>query len=138
MALLRTTLRNDLGEMKRISAALVEFLGEEGVPPGDVRRVRLVTEELLVNIIRHAFEPGTTHTITLTLQTGPRRVTVVTEDDGKAFDPREAPEPPLGRPLEEQGDGGRGVYLIKQMTQSLDYTRADEKNRVSAIVEFGK
>lgn len=109
MGLLRTTLKNDLGEMKRINAALIEFLGEEGVPPNDVQRVRLVTEELLVNIIRHAFEPHTAHTITLTLQTGPRRVTVVTEDDGRAFDPREAPTPPLGRPLEEQGDGGRGV-----------------------------
>ena len=137
MGLLRTTLKNDLGEMKRINSALIEFLSEEGVPPSDVQRVRLVAEELLVNIIRHGFEANTAHTITLTLQTGPRRVTVTTEDDGVPFDPRDAPPPPIGRPLEEQGDGGRGVYLIKQMTTSLEYARNGNRNRVSAIVEYG-
>jgi serine/threonine-protein kinase RsbW len=137
MGLLRMSLNNDPGEMKRINAALMEFLGEEGVPPGSVNRVRLVVEELVVNIIRHAFEDEAEHTIVLTLRTEPGRVHVVTEDDGKPFDPREAPPPPLGRPLEEQAEGGYGVFLVKSMTRSLDYTRAGGKNRVSAVVQYG-
>lgn len=136
MGILRMSLANNLGEMKRISSALVEFLGEEGVPPSSVNRVRLVTEELLVNIIQYAFDDGAQHTVVLTLRTAPRQVSVITEDDGKPFDPREAPPPPLGRPLEELGDGGYGVYLVKAMTTSLDYARDGGKNRVTAVVAY--
>lgn len=136
MGLLRTTLTNDLGELKRINAALLEFLSEEGVPPAVVNRARLVVEELVVNIITHAFEDSAAHTIVLTLRTEPGRVHIATEDDGKAFDPREAPPPPLGRPLEEQGNGGYGIYIVKHMTRSLDYERAGHKNRVRAVIEF--
>lgn len=136
MGLLRTTLANDLGELKRINAALLEFLSEEGVPPAVVNRVRLVVEELVVNIITHAFEDSAAHTIVLTLRTEPGRVHVATEDDGKAFDPRDAPPPPLGRPLEEQGNGGYGIHIVKHMTKALDYERVGHKNRVRAVVEF--
>jgi serine/threonine-protein kinase RsbW len=130
------SVKNDPGEMKRINSVLKEFLGEEGVPPRGVNRARLVVEELIVNIIRYAFEDESEHTIVLTLRTEPGRVHVVTEDDGKPFDPREAPPPPLGRPLDEQSEGGYGIYLVKRMTTSLDYARAGGRNRVGAVVEY--
>jgi anti-sigma regulatory factor (Ser/Thr protein kinase) len=136
MGLLRIALSNDLEEMRRVNAALREFLGEEGVHPDGLKRVRLVVEELVVNIIQHAFDDDTKHTIVLTLRTEPRRVTVTTEDDGKPFDPREAPPPPLGRPIEEQGKGGYGIHIVKHMAKSLEYTRADGRNRVRAVVEY--
>jgi serine/threonine-protein kinase RsbW len=136
MGLLRMSVKNDPGEMKRINSVLKEFLGEEGVPPRGVNRARLVVEELIVNIIRYAFEDESEHTIVLTLRTEPGRVHVVTEDDGKPFDPREAPPPPLGRPLDEQSEGGYGIYLVKRMTTSLDYARAGGRNRVGAVVEY--
>ena len=137
MSVLRIPLKNDLGEMKRVNSALIDFLGEEGVRPEGINRVRLVVEELLVNIIKHAFSDDARHTIVLTLRTGPGSVSVLTEDDGRPFDPREAPPPPLGRPLEEHGEGGYGIYIVKQMTSSLTYTRADGRNQVRAMVRLG-
>jgi anti-sigma regulatory factor (Ser/Thr protein kinase) len=136
MGLLRTTLTNDVGEWKRIRTAFVEFLSEEGVPPVALNRVRLVVEELVINIISHAFDDSGAHTIVLTLRTEPRRVAIMTEDDGKPFDPRDAPPPPLGKPLEEQGGGGYGIHIVKHMTTALEYTRADGRNRVRAVVEY--
>ncbi|HEU4365884.1 MAG TPA: ATP-binding protein [Candidatus Krumholzibacteria bacterium] len=127
---------NELGELRRINRALIEFLGEEGVPPDGVNRVRLVVEELVVNIIMHAFEDAAAHTIVLSLRTAPGSVTVTTEDDGKPFDPREAPPAPVGRPLEEQGAGGYGIYIVTHMARSLDYERVDGRNRVRAVIEY--
>lgn len=136
MGLLRVSLANELGELRRINRALMEFLGEEGVPPAGVNRVRLVVEELVVNIIMHAFEDAAVHTIVLSLRTAPGCVTVTTEDDGKPFDPREAPPAPVGRPLEEQGTGGYGIYIVTHMARSLDYERVDGRNRVRAVIEY--
>jgi anti-sigma regulatory factor (Ser/Thr protein kinase) len=136
MGMLRVSLQNDLGEMRRINSALADFLSEEGVRPDAINRVRLVVEELLVNIIVHAFDETGPHTITLSLRTEPKRVTVTTEDDGKPFDPRNAPAPPLGRPLEEQGDGGYGIHIVKHMTESLEYERHEHRNCTRAVVAY--
>jgi anti-sigma regulatory factor (Ser/Thr protein kinase) len=70
------------------------------------------------------------------LRTEPKRVTVTTEDDGKPFDPRNAPAPPLGRPLEEQGDGGYGIHIVKHMTESLEYERHEHRNCTRAVVAY--
>lgn len=136
MSLLRTTLTNDLGELKRINAATLEFLAEEGVPPAVLNRVRLVIEELVVNIITHAFDDDAPHTITLTVRTEPGGVSVITEDDGRPFDPREAPPPPIGRPIEEQGGGGYGIHIVKHMAHILEYERVNGRNRVRAVIEY--
>ncbi len=137
MSLLRMSLPNELGEFRRINHALLEFLTDEGVPPDSVNRVRLVVEELVVNIIRHAFDDGAEHTIVLDVRTEPRRVQVTIEDDGKPFDPREAPEPVLRGPLEERRTSGYGIYIVKHMTRALEYARVTGKNRVRAIIEYG-
>jgi anti-sigma regulatory factor (Ser/Thr protein kinase) len=92
---------------------------------------------LLVNIIKHAFDDKAAHTVILSVRTGPGTVTFTTEDDGKPFDPREAPQPPLGRPLEQQGSG-YGIYIVRHMTASLDYERVDgNRNRTRAVLEYG-
>ncbi len=137
MGLLRMPLKNDREEIRRINRALIEFLAEEGVPPDGVNRVRLVVEELVVNIITHAFDDAAPHTIVLTLRTEPGRVSVSTEDDGKPFDPRTAPPPPAGPPPEGRGSGGYGIHIVKHMTRVLEYTRTEDRNHVRAVVEYG-
>lgn len=136
MGILRTTLANDLGELKRINAAVLEFLAEEGVPPKVLNRVRLVIEELVVNIITHAFDDTAAHTIVLTVRTEPARVSVTTEDDGMPFDPGDATPSSVGRPIEEQSGGGYGIHIIKHMAHVLDYERIDGRNRVRAVIEY--
>ena len=137
MAILRLTLSNRRSEIPRVKFALAEFLDEEGVPPTSIHRVKLVIEELVVNVIQHAFEDGTTHTILLDVRTEPRGVAIVVEDDGKPFDPRSVPPPKLDELLEAGKSGGLGVTIVRKMTRDLDYQRIDEKNRVRAFVEFG-
>lgn len=137
MAILRLTLSNRRTEMPRVNFALTEFLDDEGLTPAAINRVKLVVEELVVNVIQHAFDDAAKHSILLDVRTEPRGVTIVVEDDGKAFDPRSAPSPPLGELLEAGKSGGLGVTIIRKMTRDLAYERVDDKNRVRAFIEFG-
>jgi anti-sigma regulatory factor (Ser/Thr protein kinase) len=137
MAILRLTLANRANEIPRVKFALGEFLDEEGVWPSAIHRVKLVIEELVVNVIQHAFEDEAKHTILLDVRTEPRGVVIVVEDDGKPFDPRNVPPPALGELLEAGKSGGLGVTIIKKMTRDLEYQRIDGRNRVRAFVEFG-
>jgi anti-sigma regulatory factor (Ser/Thr protein kinase) len=137
MGQLRMSLNNRLEELRRVNMAIGEFLAEEGVPPRGINRVKLVVEELVVNIINYAYEDRDTHSIVLGLQADPRSVVLTIEDDGKPFDPRSVPPPALGGPLETRSRSGHGIYIVKHMTKALDYARAEGRNRVSARVEFG-
>ncbi len=137
MGLARMTIANDREEMKRVNHALTEFLTEEGIPSKVVNRVRLVVEELVVNVIDHAYDDDEAHRVVIGFRTEPHRVTVTIEDDGKPFDPRTAPTPRLGSLLEDRTTSGHGIYIVKHMTKMLDYVRAGNKNRVRAVVEYG-
>ena len=136
MAILRLTLSNRRNEIPRVNFALVEFLDEEGVRPAAIQRVKLVIEDLVVNVIQHAFEDEAKHTILLDVRTEPLGVAIVVEDDGKPFDPRSVPAPVLDELLDAGKSGGLGVTIIRKMTRDLEYQRIEGKNRVRAFVEF--
>ncbi|MCI0450948.1 MAG: ATP-binding protein [Candidatus Latescibacteria bacterium] len=134
MAILRLTLASRLAEIKRFGAALAEFLDEEGVPPSLAHRVKLVIEELVVNVIQHAFDDGREHTILLDVRTEPGGVAIVVEDDGKAFDPRRARAPALRDLVDTGKSGGLGLAMIQKLARDLSYQRIDGRNRVRAFV----
>jgi anti-sigma regulatory factor (Ser/Thr protein kinase) len=136
MAILRLTLSNRRNEIPRIKLALAEFLDEEGVRPTAINRVKLVIEELVVNVIQHGYEDEAKHSILLDVRTEPRGVVIVVEDDGKPFDPRNVPAPVLAELLEAGRSGGLGVTIIRKMTRELEYQRVEGKNHVRAFVEF--
>lgn len=64
-------------------------LGECRTGTGTRYRCELVFEEIVTNIIRHAFSgAGAHHTIAVTLEVVGSNVVLEFEDDGQAFDPR--------------------------------------------------
>ncbi len=134
MAILRLTFSNQLAEIRRVGFALAEFLDEEGVPPPMSHRVKLVVEELVVNVIQHAFDDGDAHQILLDIRTEADGVAIVVEDDGRPFDPSRAPSPSITELLEAGKAGGLGVAIIRKVARDLSYQRVDGKNRVRAFV----
>ncbi|HEU4930231.1 MAG TPA: ATP-binding protein, partial [Candidatus Krumholzibacteria bacterium] len=117
MAILRLTISNQLAELRRMGFALAEFLDDEGVSKSTAHRVKLVVEELVVNVIHHAFDDGAPHAIVLDVRTDAQGVAIMVEDDGKPFDPTAAPSPPLKELLESGKSGGLGVAIIKKVTR---------------------
>ena len=51
-------------------------------------------------------------------------------DDGKPFDPTQAPPPKLNAALEERRIGGLGVYLVRTMMDEIAYRRSDGRNHL--------
>ena len=107
--MLRVSLANDVREVRRINHALGDFLAEEGVPGRTIHHVRLVVEELVVNVVRYAYDDKVAHKIGVDVRTEPRRVVVTIEDDGRPFNPNDAPPPELRVALESRRVGGLGI-----------------------------
>lgn len=92
------------------------------------RKMELALEEVLVNILRYALlsekEP-----IEIQIRgTKGVHVEVSVFDRGPPFNPLEAPLPELETPLEEKEEGGLGIFLLRQIVDSLDYDRREGMN----------
>lgn len=51
-------------------------------------------------------------------------------DDGRPFNPLDWPEPPLVTNIEEAPISGRGISLVRKLSDALEYARVGQMNRL--------
>jgi anti-sigma regulatory factor (Ser/Thr protein kinase) len=93
-----------------------------------VHDINLVLEEIISNIILYGYEDAKLHQIDLELRYDEQEVELRIQDDAKAFNPLDVPDPDLELPIEERPIGGLGIYLTRSLMDELNYTRAQGKN----------
>jgi serine/threonine-protein kinase RsbW len=119
---------NDISELGRLSNRLTQFWAEHRLSPEMEGEVCLALEEIVVNIMRYGHPEGGKHEILVRLSFEGGLVTVAVEDDGVPFNPLEATEPDLNRPLEERSIGGLGIHLVRNLMDGVDYRREGGRN----------
>jgi anti-sigma regulatory factor (Ser/Thr protein kinase) len=121
-------LKNRLTEIPHVAQLVTEF-GEKRHFSGElVHDVNLVLEEILSNIILYGYEDAKLHQIELELQYNEQELELKIQDDAKAFNPLDVPEPDLDLPLEDRPIGGLGIYLMRSLMDVLNYRRSQGKN----------
>lgn len=122
------------GELWAIREALLEvetFLKLHGIHTGDIEDIQLVLAEAMTNIARHAYPVGTDQ-IWLSLRLNASRIECDLLDRGVAFDPSKLgqtpPEPALCN------EGGYGWFIIRSLSEGLNYTRKNGCNNLSFSV----
>ena len=95
----------------------------------------LVFEEVVTNILRHAYRDDREHEITVSIDFPDSAIVMQFEDDGVPFDPStHRPATPSGSILDVE-IGGRGLTLLHAAASRLEYTRtADHRNRLTVTV----
>jgi len=121
-------LQNRIAEVARLVDAVESFGTHAGLSPDLTYRLTLSLDEIVSNVIRHGYSDTNDHVVEVRLSVHDGVVTSVIEDDGHPYDPRESPEPDLSMPVEQRGPGGLGIFLVKQMMDSIDYARRDGRN----------
>jgi anti-sigma regulatory factor (Ser/Thr protein kinase) len=93
-----------------------------------VLELRLVAEEVLTNIAKYAFEPGTTPTAEILVSVTASEAVLEFRDAGRPFDPLAQPPPDLDLPLEERAVGGLGLPLVRALVDEVRYARKGGSN----------
>jgi serine/threonine-protein kinase RsbW len=128
----------------RLSADLVqlalarEFVAQEGRKLGaddrTVRDIQLAVDEACTNIIRHAYgERG--GKIQIRIDSIDDGIRVIVRDWGAAFDPEVVPHPDVAAPLSERALGGLGLFLMRQVMDSVDFAFDTDKGNVLTMVK---
>ena len=121
-------LKNDVSELEKVMRLVSDLCLHNSVPPEVEYDLNLALDELISNVAEHAYPHGEEHQFTIGITLSKEEFVAKIEDDGKAFDPTQHPDPDLDAPLEERKDGGLGIYLVRQIMTSVDYQRRDGKN----------
>ncbi|MCS5421212.1 MULTISPECIES: ATP-binding protein [Psychrilyobacter] len=91
-------------------------------------QLRLVSEEAFINIINYAYgkESGELKIDCKIVNNDTIFIEII--DTGTAFDPLQKEDPDITLPLEEIKDWGLGIFIIKNIMDTVHYKREDEQN----------
>lgn len=109
-------------------ASAAEAARSGNVEPKAAFNVELALEEVLVNIINHAYA-GRGGDIRLVCGIDDHSWFVMEiSDSGKSFDVTAAPSPDLTADLEGRKIGGLGIHFVRSLMDEVNYRREGEKN----------
>lgn len=97
-----------------------------GVRPTLARKavddVLLVLHEAFTNVCKHAYDGKSGGRVIATVRVRDDTIEILLEDTGKSFKLEDYQEPDMNRMLES----GRGIWLMKQLTDDFFYTASPE------------
>jgi anti-sigma regulatory factor (Ser/Thr protein kinase) len=120
--ILRLTVPISLAGLAEAQEALEAWAAAQQVPRQPALRLRLVVEELVVNLLEHADWPEGPLPARLEVAWTGDRLSGALEDAAQPFDMAKAPEP-IVPTLDDDRLGGLGLGLVRHVTEGLRQTR---------------
>ena len=108
--------------------AFNRFRSDCGLPDDAVWQVQVALDEMLVNVVSHAYADAVDGVLDLVFSFAGGELEIAVVDDGPAFDPLTLPPPDVDVPLEDRRPGGLGVYFVRSPMDRVAYTRRDGRN----------
>lgn len=121
-------LANNLAALADLADRVERFGVEHRLPASVVNALNVALDEAVSNAINHGYDAGVGGEIAVRMRRRPDSVLVEVEDDGRPFDPLQAPPPDLTLPLEQRPVGGLGIHLIRNLMDELSYARVGGRN----------
>jgi anti-sigma regulatory factor (Ser/Thr protein kinase) len=90
--------------------------------------IRLVTEELVVNIADYAYPDGGNDFLDVEIERDEKHITLRFCDGGVPFNPLKQPSPDISLPMEQRRIGGLGLLIVIKKMDSVTYEYTDGKN----------
>jgi len=110
--------------LTRMKLFVHEVVDTAGMNTEDGQQLRLAVEEAVMNIISYSHA----HWMALNSDIKENAIWITIADDGLPFDPTKAPPPDFTIPGEKRKEGGLGIYLVREITDSVSYDRHDGRN----------
>jgi anti-sigma regulatory factor (Ser/Thr protein kinase) len=131
-------LANDLAGLAQLAERVEGFGTAQNLPASVVNALNVVLDEAVSNAINHGYDAGVRGEIAVRLRRAPDGVLLEVEDDGRPFDPLQAPPPDLTLSLERRPIGGIGIHLIRNLMDEVSYARVGGRNVLKMIKHLAR
>ena len=127
--LLNLTIPADFEAVSSITDAIATTLTGLEVPEQKRLEIGLAVQEALVNAVVHGCRSDPSKNVNCRLKCdGAGRIVIIVTDPGPGFSPEGMPDPKRGENL--YADHGRGVYLIRQLMDEVQFERGGSEIRM--------
>lgn len=124
-----TTVPADVREVPAVVARILDSIGEIGCSAGHEFEIRLALSEALINAVEHGCGHDPSKHVQICVECDPKRgMLIVVRDPGPGFDPSQVPSPVEGEQIFK--DRGRGIFLINQLMDEVQFTRGGTEIRM--------
>jgi serine/threonine-protein kinase RsbW len=98
-------------------------------------QIQLAVDEACANIVEHAYRGLEAGDMELVCSLGEGAFTIRVRDWGRGFDPNSVAVPDVQAPLEERSLGGLGLFLVRQMMDSIQFHFDPERGNELVMVK---
>ena len=106
---------------------IAEAVENSSLPPASAARINICADEIISNILKYS-GAGEVN-VKIDFSDNRSSVSIAFADDGIPFNPLEdARKFDASTPLDQRGEGGMGVFIVRKMMKSVNYSRQDNLN----------
>ena len=108
--------------------AVLDFINEhiKDCPMKIQNQIGIAVDEIFSNIARYAYHPEIgAATVRVAVSDD---IAIEFEDSGVAYDPLSKNDPDISLSAEQREIGGLGIFMVKNIMDSVEYRREDGKN----------
>lgn len=100
------------------------------VVPKVASKINIVFDEIYTNILNYS--KATLASISYNIEMGKLYITFT--DNGVPYNPLQAAEPDITLSAEDREIGGLGIFMVKKMTESMEYHYEDNENILQLVI----
>jgi len=101
---------------------------ENLLPMNKVSHLFICMDEILSNVVNYAYKDVELGTIKVILKRMETYVEIYIVDNGPEYDPLKNDDPDVTLALEDRQIGGLGIFMVKKLTDALNYYRIGKHN----------
>ena len=110
--------------------AVQDFIKSEleasGISAKMQSQIKIVVEEIFVNIACYAYKPDTGGAV-IRIASGDE-IVIEFEDWGKPYNPLVKDDPDITATAKEREPGGLGIFMVKKIMDTVEYRRDENRN----------
>ena len=122
------TLPNDVQTVPQLAQFVDEVCEALGFDMSLTMQMNLALEEAVVNVMSYAYPKGSVGDVNIVAEANDVRLKFTITDSGLPFDPTTKEEIDTTLSLEERPIGGLGIFLVRELMDSINYERIKGKN----------
>ncbi|SEA90497.1 Anti-sigma regulatory factor (Ser/Thr protein kinase) [Prevotella sp. tc2-28] len=122
------TLPNDIETIPQLNEFIDTVAEEIGLDMSLTMSLNLAIEEAVVNVMEYAYPEGEQGNVDIEVIADDKWLTFIISDNGIPFDPTTQKDADTTLSAEDRPIGGLGIFLVRQLMDSINYQRKDGKN----------
>jgi anti-sigma regulatory factor (Ser/Thr protein kinase) len=122
--------KNNINEIGRVHDVVCKFCEKHNISEEKCHDISLILDEIITNIVNYAYPDDKEHEFSVDIDKIGLYIILRLVDNGIAFDPLTQADPDVDSSLEERKIGGLGIFIAKQLSDDLKYSRVNDQNQL--------